>query len=264
MSDLDYDGHSDQFDDQDNQYRGGYVDDILDDDTELNEQGTPTTTEALNLDECEDKVWLLKVPTFLADKWEEAMKEGADLGKLKFYNQEVYPEGTSSHTRMVLTLPESFEGIPRDYTLNVVNEKVENTYIFEEYNNKVAKKISGTVIRDLIANPFPTDPEYRSILRKRALDAGEKNRSVSLESQGRQLEYLKPSRGNGPGWGGLGKRSKLDVDSKAARLSEKDLMDMLFKLFAEYRFWSLKGLQKRTEQPVVRHILVSHSFVGSP
>lgn len=68
----------------------------------------------------------------------------------------------------------------------------------------VAKKISGTVVKDLIANPFPTDPEYRSILRKRALEAGEKTRGVALESQGRQLEYLKPSRGNGPGWGGLG------------------------------------------------------------
>lgn len=61
MSDADYDGHSDQFEEQDNQFRGGYVDDILDDDNELNEQAAPPTAEALNIDDCEEKVWLLKV-----------------------------------------------------------------------------------------------------------------------------------------------------------------------------------------------------------
>lgn len=44
---------------------------------------------------------------------------------------------------MVLTLPESFEGIPRDYTLNLVNKKVENTYIFEEFNNKGMHALGG-------------------------------------------------------------------------------------------------------------------------
>ncbi|KAI0243515.1 hypothetical protein L0F63_005853 [Massospora cicadina] len=213
MSALEGEGRRYRFDELEDlysHYEGGYVD-ISDEDNILNEQSTNCASESLNLDECEEKVWLLKVcphifgplfvlainsrdkvPAFLADKWEQAMEEGADLGK----------------------------------------------------------KIRGTVVRDLKANPFPTDPEYRSIIRKRALEAGEKRSGIVINSQDVQLENLKYNQDNPPVWTGLGKRAKLDANNKAPRLSEKDLMDLLFKMFTEHKFWLLKDLQKRTQQPM--------------
>lgn len=251
MSDGDYDGNSDQYEEGgDWQFEGGYVDDLLEGDNEVNTKGAKGTVDSLNIDDLEQKIWLVKVPAFLADKFEQSMNEGTDLGHLKRYNQDVRAEGTSANTQWVLTVPETFKGIPRNYTMGFTQNKVENSYIFEESSNRVGKKVCGTVTKHALVTPFSNDPEYRSILRKRALDAGELNKPILFETQTRQLDYLKPSRGANSSFGGLGKRQKVDLDSKTSRLPYKELRGILFKLFAEYRFWSLKGLQKKTRQPV--------------
>ncbi|KAF2088371.1 hypothetical protein K490DRAFT_65048 [Saccharata proteae CBS 121410] len=38
-------------------------------------------------------------------------------------------------------------------------------------------------------------------------------------------------------------------DNKYARIPENELMDMLSRLFREYRYWSMKSLKERTKQP---------------
>jgi len=40
----------------------------------------------LKLDNAERKVWLVKVPKFLFDKWKEVKEEGIDYGTLKIKN----------------------------------------------------------------------------------------------------------------------------------------------------------------------------------
>jgi len=37
----------------------------------------------LNMDNAKNKVWLVKVPKFLFDKWNDDTKNGIDCGKLK-------------------------------------------------------------------------------------------------------------------------------------------------------------------------------------
>lgn len=47
------------------------------------------------------------------------------------------------------------------------------------------------------------------------------------------------------------KDNKLSSEGKATRLPRNDLLDLLFTLFEEFDYWSLKGLKDRTKQPEV-------------
>lgn len=47
------------------------------------------------------------------------------------------------------------------------------------------------------------------------------------------------------------KDNKLSSEGKATRIPRNELLDLLFKLFEEYDYWSLKGLKERTKQPEV-------------
>lgn len=47
------------------------------------------------------------------------------------------------------------------------------------------------------------------------------------------------------------KDNKISSEGKAIRLPRNDLLDLLFTLFEEFDYWSLKGLKDRTKQPEV-------------
>lgn len=42
---------------------------------------------------------------------------------------------------------------------------------------------------------------------------------------------------------------KVKSDGRATRMPEKELLDLLFSLFDEYDYWTMKGLKERTRQP---------------
>lgn len=42
---------------------------------------------------------------------------------------------------------------------------------------------------------------------------------------------------------------KNKADGRAIRMPKQDLLDLLFRLFEEYEYWSIKGLKERTKQP---------------
>ena len=44
--------------------------------------GPPVNTDAID-----KKVWLVKVPKFVADKWAEIHEEGVELGRVRIYNK---------------------------------------------------------------------------------------------------------------------------------------------------------------------------------
>lgn len=47
------------------------------------------------------------------------------------------------------------------------------------------------------------------------------------------------------------KSTKASSDGKNTRIERNDLLDLLFTLFEEFDYWSLKGLKDRTKQPEV-------------
>lgn len=59
-------------------------------------------------------------------------------------------------------------------------------------------------------------------------------------------------------------KKDIKLDGKAVRIERSALLDILFKLFEEYPYWSLKGLKERTKQPEVylREVLDSMAVLN--
>lgn len=88
-----------------------------------------------------------------------------------------------------LVLPEETEAhIPREYSISILPGEVQNKFVFTEDPNG-GKAISGTVHHECAATPtqFKT---YRSIMRKRVLDAGTPQRSVQVLGQNNQPVFV--------------------------------------------------------------------------
>jgi len=51
------------------------------------EEGDEEEEEYLNIDNVNKKVWLVKVPTFIAERWNAINEEGVDLGRIRIFNE---------------------------------------------------------------------------------------------------------------------------------------------------------------------------------
>ena len=115
--------------------------------------------------------------------------------------------------------------------------------------------LRGTIDHECQVNPLISDPNYSKIIARRKNLVKEEPRpsvtllneipGVTLSNAGLTLKsdtskFLKSSTS-----------TKNKGEGRAIRMPQKDLFDLLFKLFDEYDYWSLKGLKERTKQPEV-------------
>ncbi len=56
-------------------------------DVEMKEAPPIPTGPPVNTDAIDKKVWLVKVPRFVAEKWAEIQEEGVELGRVRIYNK---------------------------------------------------------------------------------------------------------------------------------------------------------------------------------
>ncbi|KAI8138317.1 transcription initiation factor IIF, beta subunit-domain-containing protein [Fennellomyces sp. T-0311] len=215
----------------------GPLDEVVDDDDD-----------DLKLDNSDTKVWLVKVPKFLADKWNSVDQDNVSLGSVRIYSEA--PPGRSS--RISLVLPENeTDNIPREYSIHIPEgEEVINKYVFTEGEHGV-KSINGTVHHECSATPTQFQP-YRDIMRKRVIDAGTPQRTVQVLGQNNQPVFV-PGASNAMASTGFSdfiqsKKQKTDKE-KATRMPRNELMDVLFAAFEKYPYWSFKGIVEHTKQP---------------
>ncbi|KAJ1931704.1 hypothetical protein GGF37_007301, partial [Kickxella alabastrina] len=210
----------------------------------------------LNMDELGSKVWLVKVPTFLADKWKQQRKEGVQIGKMRIYHK---PDKTASDIAIILNDTPEYKEIPKEYRMQVTNEKVRNMFIFSEQrdpreivkptsamaNKAVPIAMTGTVHHECSVTPEYSE-EYKRIMHKRVIDQHENTRRVqSIPFD----KYVPDMVGfNTSGFDTAQKKQKT-ADTKMARMERKELMDMLFAAFARFPYWPFKGLIEHTRQP---------------
>lgn len=301
-------------------------DDIIDgNDIENNEDKIYEESLDLDMASVEKKVWLVRLPLFLAQKWrDEKTLKGQDLGKIRIHKKT---------QKIQLILNEDVEGLedmPHSYEIDLTQKYVENEYIFTEQNLKkyeqraqqleqnpelqkqlyilkkekqeefekrkkklqqqykknrkkqfkqrifiekdgrdryipyvktIPKKtaIVGTVAHECQVVPSIKDPNYNKIIEQRkqmikfqhkrsitVLDEGvgkTLGRAAGLSLLGDNSNFLKVSKD---------KQSKDKKEpTRNIRMPKKELLNLLFKLFDEYNYWSLKGLKERTKQPEV-------------
>lgn len=276
---------------------------------------TPEPEESFDLDTAglENRVWLVRLPKFLVDKWSHL-----DEHQNKRLGQVLIKENTAQGEKQKVSLrlsdtPENSE-IPHEYELDIVKEVVNNTFVFTEKTqqkdkdkeeakrnantntgasssasassattNKVTKpssfpfartipkqtSLAGRVIHECTVVPSLKDANYKKVIakRKERLHQPPAARVTLLN----ELPGVVAS-SNAPNLRGVGSQShfmkatKKDIklDGKAVRIERSALLDILFKLFEEYPYWSLKGLKERTKQPEVylREVLESMAVLN--
>lgn len=69
------------------------------------------------------RVWLVKVPKFLVEKWQNIKTNNEELGRLRVYKKPLNDE--TGQERIVLLLPPNKDGeeaIPTEYTMTIQNK----------------------------------------------------------------------------------------------------------------------------------------------
>ncbi|CAH6721983.1 transcription initiation factor IIF subunit beta [[Candida] jaroonii] len=260
----------------------------------------------MNLSGGNQKVWLVKLPKYLADKWMDKSLMGQQLGTVKIKrggNSSGTGGGIGSNGNIIkLALKKELQdpGIPSEYDLSVTNSKVRNSYVFSEenlkhfkaentemsddrpeekeeddpevkrprwsefegYNNESApfvktipKKTAlyGKIVHDCQIRPSRTDSKYKEFLgRKQTIQPLKARPKVVLldEIPGVTHSNAGPSiKGKSTSVFLKSTTAKNKHEGRAIRMPKKDLLDLLFRLFEEYEYWSIKGLRERTRQP---------------
>ncbi|RKP36064.1 transcription initiation factor IIF, beta subunit, partial [Dimargaris cristalligena] len=199
--------------------------------------------EELDMDNLDTKIWLVKIPKFLAEKWTQASDTSVDLGKVRIYDQD---DAAGQRLAILLSDTPQNADIPKEYTLKITNSRVTNAYVFSENNKTHHTAVTGTIHHECAVTPVISDA-YRHIMRTRNLEAGKPVRSVQRLGD----IYRKPILASSMQDHAAANRKKTTyIESKMTRMPKQDLMNMLFKAFEKYPYWSLKGLVEHTEQPV--------------
>lgn len=249
----------------------------------------------MNLADGNQKVWLVKLPRYLAEKWADTQRlSGKRLGTIKIKN-----DGKQQVKLVLNDNVTDVLDIPKEYDISMLNTHVRNSYVFSESNLKKFKQeytelaevpnqpelkdepeqttsyskyyrvlksgdgeekktyipyvktipkktaLIGRICHDCQIVPGRNDPNYKMLLSKRAgISKVPQRPKVTLMKEipgmtlkgNHNLVFLKTTL-----------RSK--SEGRAIRMPKQDLLNLLFKLFEEYEYWSMKGLKERTKQP---------------
>lgn len=110
---------------------------------------------------------------------------------------------------------------------------------------------------------------YSKTVKTRVQEANQPKRQVRMLSDQNGIpdgSYLYNPKSNQPfgNFTGGSARTKADAqNNKATRIPKNELLDLLFKCFQEYAYWSLKGLREYVKQPEVYYSTMSLIVVCS-
>lgn len=281
----------------------------------------------MNLTQGDQKIWLVRLPRYLADKWSKTDEmSGKQLGRVKIRNVPgslgaASNSGKKLQVKLLLNNESGeYNQIPQEYDISILNTQVKNSYVFSEENLKKFKQeltevaqlpeqpqlqptesnkkgaknkpqpgkkpyrffrvqknrlgadgqpvkkyvpfvktipkktaLIGKICHDCQIVPSKSDSKYSQMLLRRQEIQTKPRPKVTLlnDTPGVIQSQTGPSiKGNNTS---AFLRSTLTKEKKgegrAVRMSKKDLLDLLFRLFEEYEYWSMKGLKERTRQP---------------
>lgn len=262
----------------------------------------------MNLSRGNQKVWFVKLPRYLADKWTNPDNlNGQQLGQVKIRQNAAANGKRKLEVKLVLNDTPEYESIPHEYDLSMLNTQVHNSYVFSEENLKrfkqevteVAELPNAPELKDFDRDDAPSNqpsffrvqkngqeeksipfvktiPKKTNLVGKIVHDCQivllKSDRRYALMVAKRQNMPLTKARPKvtflneipgvvqsqaGPSITGRStslflkstNAAKNKADGRAIRMPKKDLLDLLFRLFEEYEYWSMKGLKERTRQP---------------
>jgi transcription initiation factor TFIIF subunit beta len=223
------------------------------------EESQPDPDEHIMLESGHGRVWLVKIPKFLMERWSKFDTEGVQLAKIRIYD---VPPGAAPRI-IVLVPPEDGSGGDEDvYELDMVNQDVHNQIVVAER----AKAPSGTgrarttIMTGKVKHECNLRPRmtgrYERRLMERGAAANERSMRVGL------MDGARAGRGGGKmlssgitSAGGFADLTRTKAKppkgqyERMARMPRNQLLDALFALFREREQWPIKLLREKTQQP---------------
>ncbi|EMR11228.1 hypothetical protein PNEG_00817 [Pneumocystis murina B123] len=243
-------------------------------DIDIDYEGYEDDSGDLDMSRMRSKVWLVKVPKFLLDRWELIKEDGVDLGVIRIENNKL------DNIKLIIPNIEGNKDLPLEYNVFVMNRHTRNTYVFaekdlksvqntsdqtflserysEKYHNpckSLQKHIAlvGTIAHECNISPIINE-QYRKVMQTRSRIASQPKRKIQMLNNYNALTGNFMTLGipetNTLRFSNFIKNTKKNSqDQKASRLPRNELLDILFKCFDDYDYYSMKTLKEITKQP---------------
>ncbi|CED84502.1 Transcription initiation factor IIF, small subunit (RAP30) [Phaffia rhodozyma] len=219
------------------------------------------------------KIWLVKVPKFLQERWAQVQEAGLHLATMRVYD--VQPGETQPKISLLLPPEPGYDTskLVTEYELSLTPATTDDGdpkrlgFIFKETpkddHRRVYPKIYSKIHHEASLRPR-SGPAYSAMMRDRQARADKPKRTLKLldeEKEGAGKMAMMASgfvqggaatgadRTKGK-FGGFQPPSKKSLD-KATRLPRNELLDLLFSHFDKHEYWRLKGLREKTAQPEI-------------
>ncbi|KAI8914649.1 transcription initiation factor IIF, beta subunit [Gorgonomyces haynaldii] len=194
----------------------------------------------LDLNRKDTKVWLVKIPEFVAKEWKRQPK-GTPLGKLRIKSGQAEP-------KITVHLPQEREwaqSIPKNYNLTFTSLSPQNEFIFTENSSGKAVDIAGKVEHEATVGPI-MDDDYHRVMKNRSKEAMEVTRVAkeldNKDERRARIDFTKAAVKDNF-------MKKKVTGERRERLPEANVLDMLFPAFQQRDRYNIKALTEITQQP---------------
>ncbi|KAI0058766.1 transcription initiation factor IIF, beta subunit [Artomyces pyxidatus] len=223
----------------------------------------PDPEEQIMLDSGNGRVWLVKIPRFLMERWSAIDEEGRQLATIRIYDA---PPNSIKPPRIFVQIP-SDPANPAagtdQYEMAMNNQDVNNQIVVAEREKEPHSRARTTIMTGKVkheCNLRPTfNDAYRQLMKNRSITAGTPQKHIKMidgaVSGGRgSINRLSSGINTAQGFGDhIMTKSKpvKGAFERMARMPRNQLLDMLFSLYREREQWPIKLLREKTQQPEV-------------
>uniref|UniRef100_A0A1B6C790 General transcription factor IIF subunit 2 n=1 Tax=Clastoptera arizonana TaxID=38151 RepID=A0A1B6C790_9HEMI len=210
----------------------------------------------LDLSNANRGVWLVKVPKYVANRWDKA-PGNIEVGKLKIAKtpgQKAQISLSLSESIMCLKEPGE-ENIPKDHRLDASVVTRQTLGVFSHYTPSLnpdaivpeSEKLSleGKIVQKLECRPY-ADSCYMKLKLESIRKASVPTRKV--QQLDRVVQNYKPVSDHKHN---IEYEERKKSEGKKARDDKEVVLEMLFAAFEKHQYYNIKDLVKKTRQPVV-------------
>lgn len=224
------------------------------------EETQPDPDEHIMLESGNGRVWLVKVPKFLLERWSNIDAEGVQLATIRIYDNQTNP---NLPPRIFVQIPsdDPTKGVDQ-YEMDMVNQDVNNQIVVAEREKEPNSRARTTIMTGKVKHECNLRPSFSESYRQRM-----KERTRMANTPLRQIrmidEVVPGGRGNinrlssgvttAAGFSDLTRPKNKPKGSfeRMARMPRNQLLDLLFSLYREREQWPIKLLREKTQQPEV-------------
>uniref|UniRef100_A0A8D8PRW2 General transcription factor IIF subunit 2 n=1 Tax=Cacopsylla melanoneura TaxID=428564 RepID=A0A8D8PRW2_9HEMI len=213
------------------------------------------TNKDLDLSFASRGVWLVKVPKYVANKWEK-VPGNIEVGKLKIVkNPGQKAQVSLSLSEATMCVDPDVEKIPKEHRLDVQTVNRQTLGVFSHYTpppnpdaivpESEKLTLEGKIVQKLECRPY-ADSCYMKLKLDSFLKASEPVRQVKhLDKIVQNFKPVSDHKHN------IEYNEKKKAEGKKARDDKESVLEMLFAAFEKHQYYNIKDLVKITRQPVV-------------